>query len=584
MNVRRGLRTLVTVVAALTAGAGRQAGLGAQSPPTSQVCVTCHLGLDDPRLSQPAKDFPKDIHAELGFGCLDCHGVPPGGGPLDPAVGFLHAPARRDIPALCGRCHSDAAFMKKYDPSLRVDQVAEYWTSDHGRRLKELDDPDVATCADCHRIHRIRPPSDPTAKTYPLNVPETCGACHADPKRMAKHHLPTDQLEKFKNSVHGKLIYEKGDLSAPVCNDCHGNHGAQPPGVSSVEYVCGQCHTVMEQFFDENGHKEAFAKDSLPGCATCHNHHDIQPVADSDLLVREKQVCRRCHAAADTLGRQFEVMKTLLDSLTASDQQARSLLEKAENSGMEVSQALFELDDVKNALTKARSTVHSFDAAAVHKEVDAGLAVTTAGLERGRAAMVEHRYRREGLAISAGVILLLIAGLIMKIRDTEARTERVESAVGSFFRERLRLAPDRVPVGEEVRLTACALLLEASSVLPGSERARIDALVRTQFGLPMRDVERLMEVVTLERTGPGEQGRIAALVAEEYTREQVRAAVEEMWFLVFVDQSVARGEIDLLEQVAKLLHLERDEVAAARRTAGMPAARGRPRSEGREEV
>jgi len=442
----------------------------------------------------------------------------------------------------------------------------------------------VATCADCHRIHRIRPPSDPTAKTYPLNVPETCGACHADPKRMAKHHLPTDQLEKFKNSVHGKLIYEDGDLSAPVCNDCHGNHGAQPPGVSSVEYVCGQCHTVMEQFFDENGHKEAFAQDSLPGCATCHNHHDIQTVSDSDLLVREKQVCQRCHTADDTLGRQFGLMHQLLDSLKTSDEQARSLLEKAENSGMEVSQALFELDDVKNALTKARSAVHSFDAATVGKEVDAGLTVTTAGLERGRAAMAEHRYRREGLAISAGVILLLIAGLIMKIRDTEERTERVERAVEAFFRESLRIGPDTVPVGEEVRLTACALLLEASSVLTGSERARIDDLVRTRFGIPARDVDRLMDVVGLERTGPGEQGRISALVAEEYTSAQVRAAVEEMWFLVFTDQSVARREIDLLEQVAKLLHLERDEVAAARRRAGMSKAPGRPRGEGREDV
>ncbi len=584
MSVVRGLRPLLMVGALLAAGAGGRARLAAQSVPTSQVCVTCHLGLDDPRLSQPAKDFPKDIHAEMGFGCLDCHGPPPGGGPLDPAAGFLHAPARRDIPALCGRCHSDAAFMKKYDPSLRVDQVAEYWTSDHGRRLRELNDPDVATCADCHRIHRIRPPSDPTAKTYPLNVPETCGACHADPKRMAKHHLPTDQLEKFKQSVHGKLIYEKGDLSAPVCNDCHGNHGAQPPGVSSVEYVCGQCHTVMEQYFDDNGHKDVFASDSLPGCATCHGHHDIQPVSDSDLVVREKQVCQRCHAADDTAGQQFAVMETLLDSLATTDQEARSLLEKAENSGVEVSQALFELDDVKNAFSKSRSAIHSFRAATVRKEVDAGLAVTTAGLKRGEAAMVEHHYRREGLAISAGVILLLIAGLIMKIRDTEGRAERVRIAVETFFRESLRLAADAVPAGEEVRLTACALLLEAAHVLRTEERTRIDDLVRTQFGVPRRDADRLLGVVQLERNGPGDSGRLAALVSAEYTPEQVRAAVEEMWFLVFADQSVARREVELLEAIAKLLHLERDEVAAARRRAGMPIVPGRRWGEGKEDA
>ena len=42
------------------------------------------------------------------------------------------------------------SFMKRYNPSLRVDQVAEYATSVHGRRLRELSDPKVATCASCH--------------------------------------------------------------------------------------------------------------------------------------------------------------------------------------------------------------------------------------------------------------------------------------------------------------------------------------------------------------------------------------------------------------------------------------------------
>ncbi len=561
-----------------------RAPLAAQNVPTSQVCITCHLGLKDPRLSEPARDFPKDIHAQKGFGCLDCHGPPPGGGPLDPAMGFLHAPARKDIPALCGRCHSDAAFMKKYDPSLRVDQVQEYWTSDHGRRLKEFNDPDVATCADCHQIHRIRPPSDPTAKTYPLNVPATCGRCHADSTRMAKHHLPTDQLEKYKKSVHGKLLYEKGDMSAPVCNDCHGNHGAQPPGVSSVEYVCGQCHTIMEQFFDENGHKAAFAKAGLPGCATCHGHHDIEPVSDSILLLRQRQVCARCHARGDPNGEQFAAMAADLDSLTTSDQESRSLLEKAQNSGMEVGQALLELDDVKNAFTKARSAVHSFKAAAVQKEVDTGLKVTRAGLNRGREAMQEHTYRREGLAVSAAVILLLIAAILMNIHYTEGQDEEIRRSVESYYEEHLNLPPAATPVGEDVRLAACALLLEAGYALTKEERGRLYELVHTQFGVPRGDADRLVELVEAERRGAGDSGRISALIAERYAPAQVRAVVEEMWFLAFADQGVARREVTVLEAVSKLLHLEPDEVAAARRRAGVPTVAGRRWDPGREDA
>ncbi len=580
--VRSGFAVVIGALLALAAPA--RATLSAQNVPTSQVCIACHLGLKDPRLSEPARDFPKDIHAQKGFGCLDCHGAPPGGGPLDPAKGFLHAPARKDIPALCGRCHSDAAFMKKYNPSLRVDQVQEYWTSDHGRRLKEFNDPDVATCADCHHIHRIRPPSDPTANTYPLNVPATCGRCHADPKRMAKHHLPTDQLEKYKNSVHGKLLYVKGDMSAPVCNTCHGNHGAQPPGVSSVEYVCGQCHTVMEQFFDANGHKEAFAQKDLPGCATCHGHHDIQPVSDSVLLVRQKQVCAQCHKPGDPNGEQFAAMAADLDSLTTSENRSRSLLEKAQGSGMEVSQALFDLDDVKNAFTKARSAVHSFKAETVQKEVDAGLTVTRAGLKRGQAAMQEHSYRREGLAISAAVILLLIAGIIMRIHYTEAQDEDIRRAVEAFYDERLVLPADAVPTGEGVRLAACAVLMEAGAVLSKQEQSRLHELVRTQFGVGRADADRLVDLGEVEQQGLGDSARISALLAERYSAAQIETTVEEMWFLAFADQAVAKREISLLEAVAKALHLEPDEVAAARRRAGVPSVAARRWDQGREDA
>ena len=109
---------------------------------------------------------------------------------MDPAKGFIGKPTRQQIPQLCGRCHADAQFMKRYNPALRVDQVAEYATSVHGRRLRELSDPKVAVCVSCHPAHSIRPPSDPKSSVYPLHVAETCGRCHADAKYMAELQDP----------------------------------------------------------------------------------------------------------------------------------------------------------------------------------------------------------------------------------------------------------------------------------------------------------------------------------------------------------------------------------------------------------
>jgi len=390
----------------------------AQTLPTSEDCRDCHLGLEDERLSAPAASYESDVHAEVGLGCLACHGSG-GTSQLDAAAGFLAAPERREIPEMCGRCHSDAAFMRQFDPGLRVDQVAEYWTSVHGERLRELNDPDVATCIDCHPAHAIRPPDDPSSSVYAANVVATCGRCHADPERMARHDIGTNQVAEYSSSVHGRMLLEDGDLSAPVCNDCHGNHGAAPPGLASVRNVCGQCHSVMADFFDQSAHEQIFNENDLPGCATCHDHHAVQPVSDETLRTRAGDVCQTCHTPPDTLAAQFDRMASVLDSLVLAREESRRVLEEAENAGMEVSQALFELDEVNNVQTRAHSAIHSFQVDPVRREVEAGLIITSQARERGEEALDEHRFRRVGLGLSSLIILMLIIGLLLKIRELE---------------------------------------------------------------------------------------------------------------------------------------------------------------------
>jgi uncharacterized tellurite resistance protein B-like protein len=108
--------------------------------------------------------------------------------------------------------------------------------------------------------------------------------------------------------------------------------------------------------------------------------------------------------------------------------------------------------------------------------------------------------------------------------------------------------------------------------------------VRTQFGVGHADADRLVDLVEVEQQGLGDSARISALVAERYSAAQIETTVEEMWFLAFADQTVARREISLLEAVAKALHLEPDEVAAARRRAGVPSVAARRRDQGREDA
>src|SRR5205823_3863345 len=228
--------------------------------PQAESCATCHLETGDERLVKPARAYPQDVHQAKGFGCAACHGgdgKAEGMGAMDPAEGYIGKPERSQVIQVCGRCHADARFMKQYNPSLRVDQVAEYATSVHGRRLRELNDPKVAVCTSCHPAHAIRPKSDPASSVHPLKVAETCARCHADATYMTDYKIPTDQFQKYTQSVHWKTMTVKGDLAAPTCNSCHGNHGAAPPGVSWVGNVCGQCHTLMDTLQGEQSRASA---------------------------------------------------------------------------------------------------------------------------------------------------------------------------------------------------------------------------------------------------------------------------------------------------------------------------------------
>lgn len=386
--------------------------------------MNCHLAWPDERLSRPAEQFTGDIHSERGFGCVACHGgdaTVPGLAGMDPARGFVGKPEPSEIPALCGRCHSDAAFMRRYNPSLRVDQVAEYQTSVHGQRLIQFGDTNVATCASCHQAHSIKPPSDPLSSVHPLRVAGTCGGCHADQTHMEPYDIPTDQLERYQRSIHWQTMTEQGDLSAPTCNDCHGNHGAAPPGISWVGNVCGQCHAMMAELFAQSLHARLFTFMGQPGCATCHGNHDIPAASDEMLGLGEGAVCSRCHTSEVGGGAGAAQMRRLIDSLGVALDTTSAILTRAEQAGMEVSEAQFDLNGARDALVRARTAVHAFKVDAVRDEVGEGVAVAAQARGRGLDALDELSFRRKGLAVSVVIIVALITGLVLKIHQLEER-------------------------------------------------------------------------------------------------------------------------------------------------------------------
>jgi hypothetical protein len=261
----------------------------AQPAPAANTCLACHATLTDARLATPARRFSgPDVHRERGFACVECHGGDPGNSDKarahDAARGFKGAPIGQAQIATCARCHSDAAVMRRFSPKQRVDQAAEYATSVHGKQLA-AGHTNVATCASCHGPHGIRRVSDAKSPVFPTNVAATCAACHADPRHMAGYALPdgkplpTTQFADYQKSVHYAALTKGNDLSAPTCNDCHGNHGATPPGVGAVANVCGTCHAVFAAKFQTSVHAQIFDK----ACVEFHSNHAVLKPSDAML-------------------------------------------------------------------------------------------------------------------------------------------------------------------------------------------------------------------------------------------------------------------------------------------------------------
>jgi len=404
----------------------KPAARAAETPKQDSSCIGCHKQLSEAAL-EPTRHLD-DIHFQRGLSCHDCHGGDPTkGGEDDPSAahderkGWKGRPTRLQIPNFCAKCHADAAYMKTFNPAIRVDQLSEYRTSLHGKRNAAGDDK-TAVCVDCHGVHGIRAIKDPRSKVHPTQVADTCAHCHNDAALMAKYDLPTNQPTAYKTSVHARALYDKGDLSAPTCNDCHGSHGAAPPGLSSVAQVCGSCHTREGSLYRETEKKKK-GLNLTPAiqCVTCHDNHAVQRPTDDMLGIGPKSVCTNCHTPDMPQYKAAESMGAALRALNTRLGEAHSLIDRAERAGMEVSADRFALRTGQDHLVEARVLVHAFDQDRFMGAVKEGMTSAEAGVTAAERAFAELRQRRTGLVVSLVVIAGVIVGLVLKLREIEGR-------------------------------------------------------------------------------------------------------------------------------------------------------------------
>ncbi len=236
-------------------------------------CVGCH------------EDIEKLPHSKKGLqavDCVTCHSRMT----LDPVSNSWRQ-----------RRHAGSPIKNK-----TIINTARYTSSIHADSSKENN----ANCNSCHTAHYVYRSDDPRALNYKENSPKVCGTCHAE------------QLEKYRNSLHGANLNRPWKGESATCSDCHSSHQITDEKVAAHRVVtesCGDCHVSEVNAYMSTTHGQLawLGGPDAAKCANCHRPHDTHAISNPKSKVNEAnklETCRQCHKEATESFIQYRVHGT----------------------------------------------------------------------------------------------------------------------------------------------------------------------------------------------------------------------------------------------------------------------------------
>jgi predicted CXXCH cytochrome family protein len=234
----------------------------------SRNCSICHTP------DQLRKRLP--IHSSLAARgiCLECHGS---------HYIMVAAVQKTGVKEnqYCMTCHS-----RKLTMSMKSGETISVFVDESALRNSVHMN---LKCAECHKgfsmtEHPMR--SFNSRRTYSITTSENCWKCHEKTYKQYETSVHLDQLKG-------------GNLKAPACTDCHGDHSVA--GVKRDKNIgitsCNKCHGDMNRSYEASMHGKARKKGDVkaPDCASCHNAHDV---SSTSLTTKIREGCLKCHKDA----------------------------------------------------------------------------------------------------------------------------------------------------------------------------------------------------------------------------------------------------------------------------------------------
>lgn len=208
----------------------------------------------------------------------------------------------------------------------------------HSVQASELSQETETYCLSCHNNPDLSMelPSGETLSLYispdvlsksvhsPLGI--ECQACHTEittyphPKLEVQNRRElsrtyyqacqkchSENYTETLDSMHAQAA-SAGNLSAPICTDCHGAHDVQPPDQprANVSETCGKCHTEIFAAYKASIHGGALIQENnpdVPVCTDCHGVHNIQDPRTAQFRVESPELCAGCHADQELMSK-----------------------------------------------------------------------------------------------------------------------------------------------------------------------------------------------------------------------------------------------------------------------------------------
>jgi cytochrome b subunit of formate dehydrogenase len=300
MTMRPGIPGAAAWVAAAIIGLAPSPPVVAAEGADNSLCLACH-GMEG--FAMPGADGqPRPLHVVPDRFAASVHGKQSCVGCHQDVTAIPHELGGR-IKVGCVQCHEDlwaeARREDRTEESARLghvkEQIDRYMHSIHARPNREDQSRTNATCYDCHDAHYVYPAGSEVRAEWRLDIPNTCGKCHAG------------QLQAYAQSVHGREVLQNANPAAAICSDCHTTHDVESPAMDSTRLAitrnCGNCHEDSLKSYTQTYHGKVnvLGYAHTAKCFDCHGSHGIQRVADPASKVHPDnrlETCRGCHEGA----------------------------------------------------------------------------------------------------------------------------------------------------------------------------------------------------------------------------------------------------------------------------------------------